>query len=57
MTSIEQNVGYDARNGVVTADFFDRDVALISLMERKHLTLKFTFSPVLSIVTCKLKPK
>ena len=56
-TSIDLNVGYVALSGIDAAGFLDvDDVALISLMERKHLTLKLG-GDVCSFVTCKLQQK
>jgi hypothetical protein len=54
-TSIDLNVGYVDLNGMDALGFFDVDDALISLMERKHLTLKG--GDVFSFVTCKLQQK
>ncbi len=56
-TSIDLNVGYVALSGMDAIGFLDvDDVALISLMERKHLTLKLG-GDVCSFVTCKLQQK
>jgi hypothetical protein len=56
MTSMDENVGYDARKGVVAVGFLEIDaVALISLMERQHLTLTVKFRSRPLIVTCKLR--
>ena len=56
-TSIDLNVGYVALSGMDAIGFLDvDDVALISLMERKHLTLKLG-GDVCSFVTCKLQHK
>ena len=58
MTSMDENVGYDARKGVVAVGFLELDdVALISLMERQHLTLTVNCCSRVSslIVTCKLR--
>ena len=54
MTSIDLNVGYVALSGMGAIGFFDvDDVALISLMERKHLTATESDWTV----TCKLQRK
>ena len=56
-TSMDLNVGYVALSGMDAIGFLDvDDVALISLMERKHLTLKLG-GDVCSFVTCKLQQK
>lgn len=55
---MDENVGYDARKGIVAVAFLEIDaVALISLMERQHLTLtvKFRSRTAPLIVTCKLR--
>ena len=54
MTSEDTNEECVALKGVVATDFFDVDpAALISLMERKHLTLNSSSC----LVTCKLQKK
>jgi len=54
MTSVDLNAGCVALNADAATGFFDdAPIALISLMDRKHLTLYSTPS----FVTCKLQTK